>query len=189
MAEFSQLLSDRRSIRNYKDEKVDVELVREIIKDSTMAPNSGNRQPWRFSIINDTDLIRRISDESKQNIRAAISEDPDSPSNRYAGVLKNPDFNVFYNAPCLVLIFGDKAQRSIHVDCALAASYFMLAAADRGLGTCWVALGGDIRDPELLEIVGISEADAVVAPIILGRPAVIPKAPARKDPEIVKMIG
>ena len=75
------------------------------------------------------------------------------------------------------------------VDCALAASYFMLAAADRGLGTCWVALGGEIRDPELLATVGLSESDAVVAPIILGRPAAIPKAPARKDPEIVKTIG
>ena len=189
MAEFSQLLSDRRSIRNYKEEKVDVELVREIIKDSTMAPNSGNRQPWRFSIINDRDLIRRISDESKQNILAAISEDPDSPSKRYEAGLKNPDFNVFYNAPCLVFIFGDKAHRSIYVDCALAASYFMLAAADRGLGTCWVALGGEIRDPELLETVGLSEADALVAPIILGWPAAIPKAPARKDPEIVKIVG
>jgi nitroreductase len=189
MAEFSQLLSDRRSIRNYKDEKVDVELVREIIKDSTMAPNSGNRQPWRFSIINDKDLMRRISDESKQNILATVTEDPDSPRKRYEGALKNPDFNVFYNAPCLILIFGDKAHQSIHVDCALAASYFMLAAADRGLGTCWVALGGEIRDPELLEIVGISEADTVVAPVILGWPAAIPKPPARKDPEIVKMIG
>jgi nitroreductase len=189
MAEFSQLLTDRRSIRNYRDEKVDVELVREIIKDATMAPNSGNMQPWRFSIINDQDLMRRISDESKQNILAALSEDPDSPRKRYEGALKNPDFNVFYNAPCLVLIFGAKAHRSIDVDCALAASYFMLAAADRGLGTCWVALGGEIRDPGLLDIVGVSEADALVAPIILGWPAAIPKAPARKDPEIVTMIG
>ncbi len=189
MAEFSQLLSDRRSIRKYTDEKVDIELVRELIKESTLAPNSGNRQPWRFSIINDRDLIRRISDESKRNILAAASEDPNSMRKRYAGALENPDFNVFYNAPCLVFIFGDKAHRSIHVDCALAASYFMLAAADRGLGTCWVALGGEIRDPELLETVGISEADALVAPIILGRPAAIPKAPARKAPEIVKTIG
>jgi nitroreductase len=189
MAEFSRLLSDRRSIRKYTDEKVDIELVREIIKDSIMAPNSGNRLPWRFSIINDRDLMRRISDESKKNILAAIAEDPDSPSKRYESGLKNPDFNVFYDAPCLVFIFGDKTHRSIHVDCALAASYFMLAAADRGLGTCWVALGGEIRDPELLGAVGLSESDAVVAPIILGRPAVIPKAPARKDPEIVKTIG
>ncbi|NIW86535.1 MAG: nitroreductase family protein, partial [Gammaproteobacteria bacterium] len=171
MAEFSRLLSERRSIRNYKDEKVDVELVREIIQDSIMAPNSGNRQPWRFSIINDRDLMRRISDESKRNILADISQDPDSNRKRYEGALKNPDFNVFYNAPCLVFIFGDKAQRSIYVDCALAASYFMLAAADRGLGTCWVALGGEIRDPELLGTVGLSETDAVVAPIILGWPA------------------
>lgn len=189
MAEFSQLLRDRRSIRNYKDERVDLQLVREIIEESTLAPNSGNRQPWRFSIINDRDLMKRISDESKRNILATTSEDADSPRKRYEGALRNPDFNVFYNAPCLVFIFGDKAHRSIYVDCALAASYFMLAAAERGLGTCWVALGGEIRDPDLLEIIGISEADAVVAPIILGWPAAIPKAPARKDPEIVKTIG
>ena len=189
MAEFSQLLSERRSIRKYTDEKLDVELVRELIKESTLAPNSGNRQPWRFSIVNDMDLMRRISDESKKNILAELAENPDSSRKQYEGGLKNPDFNVFYDAPCLVFIFGDKTHRSIYVDCALAASYFMLAAADRGLGTCWVALGGEIRDPELLEIVGISEADAVVAPIILGRPAAIPKAPVRKAAEIVKMIG
>jgi nitroreductase len=189
MAEFSQLLSDRRSVRNYTDEAIDVELVRELIKDSTMAPSSGNKQSWRFSIVNDRDLIRRISDESKRHVLAAIAGDPSSAWKIYEGALKNPDFNVFYNAPCLVLIFGDAALRSIHVDCALAASYFMLAAADRGLGTCWVDLGGQIRDPELLEILGLTEADTLVAPIILGRPAVIPKAPTRKEPEIVKTIG
>jgi len=189
MAEFSQLLSDRRSVRNYTDEKPDLELVRELIKDATMAPNGGNRQPWRFSIVNDRDLIRRISDESKRHVLAAIAEDPNSAWKIYEGALNNPDFNVFYNAPCLVLIFGDAALRSIRVDCALAASYFMLAAADRGLGTCWVDLGSQIRDPELLETVGLCEADALVAPIILGWPVAIPKAPARKDPEIVRTIG
>jgi nitroreductase len=189
MAEFSRLLNDRRSVRNYTDERMDLELVRELIKESTLAPNSGNRQPWRFSIINDMALIRRISDESKRNILAAIAEDPGSSRKRYESALKSPDFNVFYNAPCLVLIFGDKSHRSLDVDCALAASYFMLAAADRGLGTCWVALGSEIRDPELLETIGLSESDAVVAPIILGRPAAIPKAPARKNPEIVKIVG
>jgi nitroreductase len=189
MAEFSQLLIDRRSVRNYTDERIDAELVRELIKDATLAPSGGNRQPWRFSILCDRDLIRRISDESKHHVLAAIAEDPSSAWKIYEGALKNPDFNVFYNAPCLVLIFGDATLRSIQVDCALAASYFMLAAADRGLGTCWVDLGGQIRDPELLERVGISEADLLVAPIILGRPAVIPKAPTRKEPEIVKTIG
>jgi nitroreductase len=189
MAEFSQLLSDRRSVRNYTDEKVDVAVVRELVKVSTLAPNSGNRQPWRFSIVNDRDLIRRISDESKRHVLTAIAEDPSSAWKRYEGALENPDFNVFYNAPCLVLIFGDAGLRSIHVDCALAACYFMLAAADRGLGTCWVDLGGQIRDRELMEIVGLSETDALVAPIIVGWPAAVPKAPARKEPEIVEIVG
>jgi nitroreductase len=65
----------------------------------------------------------------------------------YRPVLENADFNVFYNAPCLVYIAGPRDIRSIQVDCALAAAYFMLSAADRGLGTCWVDLGSVIRDP------------------------------------------
>jgi nitroreductase len=189
MAEFSRLLRDRRSVRQYKNEEVDVELVRELVEISTLAPNSGHRQAWRFSIINDRGLLERISDESKRHILAEIAENPSSSRKRYEGALRKPDFNVFYDAPCLVLMFGDEAHRSIHVDCALAAAYFMLAATERGLGTCWVALGGEIRDPELRESVGLGEADVLVAPIALGWPTAIPKAPARKPPEIVKIIG
>lgn len=66
MAEFSEPLKDRRAIRDYSEEEVDVQLILEIIEGSTLAPNSGNRQPWRFLIIDDEDLMKRISDESKR---------------------------------------------------------------------------------------------------------------------------
>jgi nitroreductase len=189
MAEFSELLKKRRSIRDFEDRQVPTNIVRDIIKDTCLAPSAANRQPWRFVIINDKDLIKQLSDESKNNLIADIEKSPGSPNKNYEAALRNPEFNVFYNAPCLVFIVGSKHVRSLYVDCALAASYFMFCASERGLGTCWVGLGTSIQDPELLGHLGMSEDHTIVAPIILGYPKSVPSAPERNEPQILKIVG
>lgn len=188
MTDFSRLLLDRRSIRNYQDKPVPTDLVRELIGTACLAPSSGNGQPWKFIIINDRSLIKRLSDESKKNLVADIRANPGHPSLRYEAALTNEDFNVFYNAPCLVIVTGPPVIYSTRVDCALFAAYFMLAAADRNLGTCWINLGSHIRDPKLKEEIGLPADQIIVAPIIVGWPAAIPPAPERKPPQILKVI-
>ena len=64
----------------------------------------------------------------------------------------------------------------------------MLAAASRGLGTCWVNFGTEIHDPEIINELGIPDNCTIVAPIILGYPEIIPGAPKRKEAEILKII-
>lgn len=188
MSEFFDLLLTRRSIRDYEDKQVSPDLIMEIIRDATMAPSSGNGQPWRFVVVQDKEFIKRMSDESKSNLLAAMKANPSHPSRKYEGVLGNDQFNVFYNAPSLVVIVGPRELRSVYVDCTLAASYFMLSAAARGLGTCWINLGADIRDPEMLEALGITPDLAIVAPIILGYPKKIPPPPHRNDPLVIKTL-
>jgi nitroreductase len=147
MAEFIELLKKRRSIRHFENKEVPLKIIRDIIKESCLAPSAANGQPWRFIIINDRDLIKRLSDESKRNLLSGIEKSPGSPSKKYEAALRNPDFNVFYNAFCLVDIAGSKQVRNLYVDCALAACYFMFSASERGLGTCWVGLsiGTDMK--------------------------------------------
>lgn len=185
---FDELLRNRRSVRNYKDTPVSIEVIQEIIKESTLAPNAGNEQPWKFIIVNDKTMLKAISDESKKNILARISANPDDYAKKYLGMLQNESFNVFYNAPCLVMILGFSYLKNLYVDCALAASYFMIAAVSRGLGTCWVNLGTEIQDPQMVNELGIPDDSTIVAPIILGYPESIPPAPKRNDPEILKII-
>ena len=189
MIDYAELLQKRRSIRDFQDKEVSPELVREIIQDACMAPSAGNGQPWKFIVIQNRDWIRRLSEESKKNILSQIEKDPNSPLKKYEAALRDRDFNVFYNAPCLVYIAGPRDARSFAVDCALAACYFMLAATARGLGTCWIALGAELRDPLILKAVGLPEGCRIVAPIILGYPKSIPGAPARNDPEILKTLS
>jgi nitroreductase len=189
MADFFELLKTRRSVRNYQDEDVSSELLMEIIQDACLAPSGGNRQTWRFIIINDRETIARLSEESRTNLVAELDNDPASTAKRYEAALRNPKFNVFYNAPSLVIICGDKRSHSLRVDCALAASYFMLSAAARGLGTCWVDLGARIHDPKLREEIGLTDDLSIVAPIIIGYPKAIPAIPPRNAPVILKTIS
>jgi nitroreductase len=188
MADYFELLKTRRSIRDFEDKNVPLDVIRDIIRESCLAPSSGNQQPWRFIIINDRSLIKRLSDESKKNLVSYMERNPDAPVKKYENALRNRYFNVFYNAPCLIYILGLKAIGSARIDCALAASYLMFSAAARRLGTCWVALGGHIQDPGLLEEIGMPEDCKIVAPIIVGYPKNIPDVPGRMEPQMIKPI-
>lgn len=185
---YDELIKNRRSIRKYRDKPVSLEVIHEMIKESTLAPSAGNEQPWKFIIVNNKEMMKRISDESKKNLLARIKADPDDRAKKYQKMLENPSFNVFYNAPCLVIILGLSHLKNKLVDCALAAGYFMMAAVSRGLGTCWVNLGAVIRDPKMIDELGIPDDCTLVAPIILGYPEIIPHAPNRNEPEILKII-
>ena len=188
MVDFFELLQKRRSTRDFQEKGVSSDLIREIIKDTCLAPSSGNGQPWKFVVINNKDWIKKLSDESKKNILAGIVNSPDSPLKKYEDSLRNKDFNVFYNSPCLVYIGGPQEIKSLYIDCSLAACYFMFAAAARGLGTCWVNLGSDIRDPKILKEIGMTENYRIVAPIILGYPRGVPAQAVRNEPQILKII-
>jgi nitroreductase len=187
--DFKELLEKRRSVRDFEDKEVPLDLIKEIINDSIKAPNASHKQPWSFIIVNNKDMMKRISDASKQTLIAGIEKDPNSPMKGYADVLRDENFNVFYNAPCMVGIVGRIKGATIAYDCALLACYFMLSAAARGLGTTWVAQGAEVRDPELLEEIGLSEGYRIHAPIILGYPKSIPPMPERKEPNILKTIS
>jgi len=186
METYDSLIKKRRSIRSYRKEDVPLPVIYDIIRDCTFAPSAGDRQPWKFIVITDREIMKRLSDESKVNLRSRLEqEDSSSLLRRYEALLKNDSFNVFYNAPCLVYIGGDPSIRSLTEDCSCAAVYFMFAATSRGLGTCWIDLGKDIQSEELRREIGMGENFTIVAPLILGYPATTPPPPQRDVPETI----
>lgn len=189
MMTFSELLQKRRAIRDFEDKAVPLSLVEEILRDATLAPSASNNQPCRFSVVQCRKAIKNLSDESKACLLRDHSDKKIALNPAYVNLLKDENFNVFYNAPCLIFVAGPKSVGSLDVDAALAAAYIMFAAAARGLGTCWVALGANIRDSQLRGELGISENLRIVAPIILGYPKAIPAAPERHAPEILRVIA
>jgi len=186
---FDELLIKRRSIRDFEDRPVPVELVKTLIDDSTKAPNSGNNQAWKFIIVNNREIIKHMSDSGKAAIIEDIESNPDSPMKRYEKPLRNESFNVFYNAPCLVCIVGKADNLNIAMDCALAGSYLMFSATTKGLATCWIGLGAEIRDSTLLDTLGMPAGYRIYAPIAVGYPKAIPFMPERKEADIIRIIS
>jgi nitroreductase len=186
--DFRELLKVRRAVREFEDREVPLSLIREILADSCEAPSGGNNQPWSFIVITSREVMKRISDESKGNILSLIEADPGSPLVKYKPILEMTEFDVFYGAPALVYIAGPKAVRSATVDCALAAGYFMLSAADRGLGTCWIDLGSAVTSSGLRGEIGLPDDHAIVATLALGYPKRVPGRPPRNEPSILKVV-
>ncbi|MBN1474275.1 MAG: nitroreductase family protein [Syntrophaceae bacterium] len=186
---YSEFLKKRRSVRDYEQKAVGIDVINEILNEATLAPSASNNQPCRFVVINCRETIKRLSDESKANLLKDFEQKKASLSPEYIELLKNDKFNVFYNAPCVIYIVGSKAVHSLEIDCALAASYIMFAAAARGLGTCWIGLGAHIRDPKLKAELGMDENLRIIAPLIIGYPKEIPAASPRNAPKILRVIS
>ena len=186
--DFQTLLKNRRSIRDFQNKEVPLTILKEIIQDTCLAPTASNAQPCRFIIIRNPDMIKKLSDESKKSLLDDLIRNPQLPLKQYEAALRDVHFNVFYNAPCLILFVGPKDVHFLDVDCGLTAAYFMFSAAERGLGTCWIGLGAHIRDKQALDEIGVPSDCRIVAPIILGYPKSIPLASERHTPDILKII-
>jgi len=188
MPDFFEVLNSRRSIRLYKDEPVSRETIGELLKDATQAATGSNVQPWEFVVITDKSFMKEISDSCKKKMLAAIEADPNSPWKSYEKSARNPDMNMFYNAPCLIYIVAARSASLAIFDCSMAAANLMLSARARGLGTCWIGLAAS-PEPEMRERMNIPKGYRIVAPIIIGVPDQDPKGPPRKEPVIRKFIS
>ena len=189
MMTFTELLKNRRAIRDFQDKEVPLKIVEEILQESTLAPSASNGQPCRFTVVNCRKTLKALSDESKANLLDDFANNKTALNPGYVEMLKNESLNVFYNAPCLIYVIGSTAVHSLELDCALAASYIMFSAVSRGLGTCWIALGAYIRDPQTKALLGIPDGCEIVAPIIIGYPKEIPAASERHASQIFRVIS
>ncbi|MCX7982604.1 MAG: nitroreductase family protein [Syntrophales bacterium] len=186
--DFEELIKRRRAIRDYLPKEVPLSIIHDILDDTRFAPSARNGQPCKFVIVRDKTWISRLSKESKASLLKKIKENPTSPLATYASILSDDGFNVFYNAPCLILICVPKDLASGDYDSALAAAYLMFSAANRGLGTCWIGLGSHLENPDTLKDLGIPSDHRIAAPIILGYPKEIPPASDRHDPIILNIL-
>ena len=181
----SEVFKNRRSIRSYQEKSISPDMIQSLLNDCILAPSAGNEQPWKFIIVSNREMINRISAESKKNILKRIASDPDDYAKKYEKMIQNEAFNIFYKAPTVILILGEACLKNLYVDCALAASYLMMSATSKGLGTCWINFGTEIHDSELRDELGIPENHKIVAPIALGYPEKIPDIPHRREPQIL----
>ena len=177
--ELLDAIAQRRAVRDYAPDAVDGTTLDALIHAAVQAPSAIDSQPWRFVVVRQRALLDRIAHEAKQwRLRSESSAE-------LRAHLENPAFHIFYHAPALVLIAAEHESPLVVEDCALAAQNLMLAACDKGLGTCWIGFAQDyLSSPAGKELLGIPQAWVPVAPIIVGRPRVPAPPHPRREPQV-----
>ena len=178
-----QAIYARRSVREYFEKPVDQESLVELIDAAVQAPSAVNQQPCSFSVVRDRNLMNDISRKAKAHM---VRVTPMAlMSQHFQEVLNDPNFDIFYHAPALIVISTTSDIPWAVEDCALAAENLMLAARAIGLGTCWIGFSqGWLATSEGKAALNIPAAYKPVAPIIVGHPKSFPLPVQRKDPEI-----
>jgi len=177
----------RRSVREYTAQSVDERTIRRLIEAALHAPNAVNLQPWTFTVVRDQGLLDRISRDAKRYMLANMPSGP--MADHLRSRLADPDFQIFYHAPTLIVISAAAQGPWIVEDCALAAENLMLASYAARLGTCWIGFAqGFLNTAEGKQALGLPDAWVPVAPIIVGHPKAAPPAVARKEP-VIRWVG
>jgi nitroreductase len=174
--EFLALVKTRRSVRLWADQQptaAELEtFAMTMIEAGTWAPNSGNRQPWRFRI---------ITDQAEKDLLKGLKEEH------------------CYNAPCLIFVGMDSRfygalgenEAGLHVDAGAAIMLMKLCAHAAGFGVCWNHFCRDLlesrpRNGEIYSAFAsalhVPEHVEPVAILAFGRAASIPPVPARQSP-------
>jgi len=159
-----EAVENRRSIRKFEDKPVSDGDIWEILNAARMAPSWANRQAWRFVVVRE--------EATRERLKETLSEN-------------NPAGKHGFKAPVVIVLCAVKDEATVHqnkpyylVDAGLAMQNLMLAAVDKGLGTCWVGLFDENR---VREILGIPDSVAVVGMTPVGYPAQNPEPRPRKD--------
>jgi nitroreductase len=180
--ELDTCIKGRRSVRAYSDEKVSKEQVEAVLEAGVWAPTGMARQPWRFIVIEDKNIIKYVSDETKKLLREMMPQ--------AAKRFETEEDVICYNAPVLILICTqtDKRMGQVNLlDSVLAAQNMFLKAYELGLGTCYMGFISYLNSkPDILKKIGIPEGYELQVPIILGHPKNKQTAGKRDKPNILK---
>jgi nitroreductase len=131
MNETLKTIASRRSIRQFKQEQIKDSELHSILEAGLQAPSGHNDQPWFFSVIQNKDLIKELSDGSKEEMKK-------SDIDWMVTVGKNERLNIYYNAPTIIIVAGRKDAVTPMADVCGAIQNMLIAAESLNIGACWI---------------------------------------------------
>ncbi len=131
MNEILRCIKSRRSCRNFKPDPVNESDLDMIIEAGLWAPSGNNRQPWYFTVIRNRHTVEKINMGAKEAAKKYLT-DP----NRLA-VANKTEFDLFYGAPCIVVVSADMTSGTAVADCSAAIQNMLLMAESLNIGSLW----------------------------------------------------
>ncbi len=169
-----ELIKNRRSIRRFSEEAVSREELEQIVEAGRWAPTGGNSQSVHFTVITNSEILARLR-ETVQNAFAAmeLTEDLYASIQNSIKASKRGKYAYDYKAPVLVIVSNKRGYGNAMADCACAQQNMMLAAAEIGVGSCWINqlhwLDENEEVRKILSSLGIGEDETVCGSLALGK--------------------
>jgi nitroreductase len=156
-----EAIRGRRSVRRFTDRAVGSSTLERLVEAAVWAPSGGNAQTWRFAIVADAAVIRKLKTVSP-------------------GLLGDPPAVV---AVCQDLVEARRRGGTLGetflavADAAMATQNLLLAAHAEGLGTCVVA---SFHRGAVVRLLGLGPGVEPILLVSVGWPAETPPPPPRR---------
>jgi nitroreductase len=159
MSSFLELARKRWSVRSFRPDGVPRDAMLRCLEAARLAPSACNSQPWRFVVVDDPELKRKVADETSDRLL---------PLNHFTK-----------QAPVHVVVVMEPAKWRARVGAALtgrdfawmdvgiAAEHFCLQAAEEGLGTCML---GWFHEKPIKHLLGVPASRRIALVIVVGYP-------------------
>ncbi len=158
-------IKSRASVRSFRPDDIQDTAVDEMIDAAMQAPCAGNIQEWKFVVV-------RNNANKKGLAKAAFEQKmiSDAP----VVIVVCADMKEIGNA------YGERGENVFSIqDAATAAENLMLAAWDKGIGSCWI---GSFNEKAVKDVLVLPSHVRPMTIIPLGYPVTKPKKPGRKHP-------
>jgi len=189
MSHILDAIKERRSVRTYQSRTVPHELIEEVLMAAGWAPSAHNAQPWRFIVLADESVKRKLAEAMAESWATDMAKD----GLKIEADKRKTRVERFATAPVLILAcltmdgmnkFPDEKRQNSERDLAVqslgaALQNMLLAAHAKGLGACWFSAPGFCKETvrKMLKIPDEIEPEALIA---MGYPAEKPPMPPKK---------
>ncbi|MFA4986351.1 MAG: nitroreductase family protein [Candidatus Brocadiia bacterium] len=155
---FLDLCRARRSIRKYSSEPISPADVAYILECGRLAPSACNMQPWEVVVVDDREIIARLAECTAFGL-SKVGE-------------KAGGINFIAGAPLVLAICSrrgmlHKAASLVDMDFSpldigIFGEHLVLAAASRGIGTCWIGMASEKRVRPVLALPRPAKLEALI---------------------------
>lgn len=129
-----EAILSRSSVRSFEAKPLSGQQEASLIDAALASPSGGNMQPWHFSFVKNTGVLRGLEDFMVELVLRTKDE-------QAIARLKSRNNKVLFDAPLVVFISSDPKFRTRMIDCGIAVENLAIAAQGLGLGSVILAGG------------------------------------------------
>ncbi|MCF7893626.1 MAG: nitroreductase family protein [Candidatus Omnitrophica bacterium] len=153
--DFWESVKKRISIREYSDEKIEPEKLKNIIDAARLAPTARGEEPWEFIVVTEKKSLEELGEIT--------------------------DHGKFLKGASAGIVVVAKDTKYYLEDGSAATENILLAAASMGIGSCWIAGDKKPYEVDICKYLGVPDSYKLVSLVSLGYPKTEPKPHSKRS--------